>query len=299
MAAANCWLPSGIKFSDIGREQAGLEPSKAPTGSLLSLLKTLYFFDVKIMSLPPGLNTKTNPAVPNAGPKPQACGWGAKEAAGGAAQSLAPPDSCWAPLRRQGGCVLQRPSLPFFTIKQDSTSRATSLPCPPGGSQEAEAYASSWGLWVSWYPLPYLPGIVPSSSGGSQRVKRLRPETQAVSTTVFLAWFGDKNNCCFLLSHNFHWGHLGQDWVKASRRSGNSVEANSGAVSTGHTLPSPLHSRGIRAASYSLQNWPSVAFTPLCLLHSAWPVDMVSPDSHHLSPLHPTPAMLRVAGRVR
>lgn len=142
-AAANCWFPSGIKFSEIGREQAGLEPSKAPTGSLLSLLKTLYFFDVKIMSLPPGLNTKTNLAVPSAGPKPQACGWGAKEAAGGAAQSLAPPDSCWAPLRRQGGCVLQRPSLPFFTIKQDSTSRATSLPCPRGGSQEVEAYASS------------------------------------------------------------------------------------------------------------------------------------------------------------
>ena len=112
-------------------------------------------------------------------------------------------------------------------------------------------------------PLPYLPGIVPSSSRGSQGVRRLRPETPAMCTTVFFAWFGDKNNCCFLLSHTFHWGHLGQDWVKASRRSGNNVEANSGDVSIGHTLPSPLQSRGIRAASHSLQNWPWVAFLPL------------------------------------
>ena len=212
------------------------------------------------MSLPPGLNTKTNPSVLNAGSKPQACGWKAKEAAGVAAQSLAPPDSCWALLRRQGVCVLQRSNLPFFKIKQEDTSRATILPCLQG------AYANSWGLWVSWYSLRYLPGMVPSSSRGSQGVRRLRPETPAMCTTVFFAWFGDKNNCCFLLSHTFHWGHLGQDWVKASRRSGNSVEANSGDVSIGHTLPSPLHSRGIRAASHSLQNWPWVAFLPLFLL---------------------------------
>lgn len=47
-------------------------------------------------------------------------------------ESLASPDLCWALLRRQGVCVPQRPSLPFFKIKQEDTPRATILPCPQG-----------------------------------------------------------------------------------------------------------------------------------------------------------------------
>ena len=151
-------------------------------------------------------------------------------------------------------------------------------------------------------PLPYLPGMVPSNSRGSQGIRRLRPETPAMCTTVFFAWFGDKNNCFFLLSHTFHWGHLGQDWVKASRRSGNSVEANSGDVSIGHTLPSPLHSRGIscitQLAKLALSGLLATFFTSWGL-HSASPIDMISPDSYHLSPLYSTPVMLKAGGRMR
>lgn len=149
--------------------------------------KQFIFFNVKIMSLPPGLNTKTNPAVLNAGSKPQACGWKAKEAAGGAAQSLAPPDSCWALLRRQGVCVLQRSSLPFFKIKQEDTSRATTLPCLQGPPRRQRPMQTPGASGLADTPLPYLPGMVPSSSRGSQGVRRLRPETPAMCTTVFFA----------------------------------------------------------------------------------------------------------------
>lgn len=134
---------------------------------------------------PPGLNTKTNPAVLNAGSKPQACGWKAKETAGGAAQSLASPGSCWALLRRQGVCVPQRPSLPFFKIKQEDTSRATILPCPQGAPMRPRPMQTPGASGLSDTPLPYLLGMVSSSSRGSQGVRR--PETPAMCTTVFFA----------------------------------------------------------------------------------------------------------------
>lgn len=81
------------------------------------------------------------------------------------------------------------------------------------------------------------------------------------------------------------------------------MEANSGAISTGHTLPSPLHSSRIRATAYSLKNWPSVDFTPLCPLTGVFSTQpdlwLCFPDSYLLPTLHPTPAMLRAGGRVR
>lgn len=148
-AAADCWLLTAgscqalILWHWKGAGEVSVYKGSGWKPSPLSLLKTVYFFDVKIMSLPLGLNTKTNPAVPNARPKPQTCGCRAKEAVGRAAQSLAPPDSCYATLRKQGRHVLQRPSLPFVSIKQEGTSKAISLPCPTGGSQEAESYVNS------------------------------------------------------------------------------------------------------------------------------------------------------------
>ena len=80
------------------------------------------------------------------------------------------------------------------------------------------------------------------------------------------------------------------------------MEANSGDVSIGHTLPSPLHSRGIscitQLAKLALSGLLATFFTSWGL-HSASPIDIISPDSYHLCPLYSTPVMLKAGGRMR
>lgn len=101
---ANCWLLSGVYSLTSGGAGRVRGLRELPLEAFSLSLKNIYFFDVKTMfPLRPGLDTKTNPAVPNTRLKPQAFGCRAKEAAGGTAQNLARPTSCQAPLQRQGG----------------------------------------------------------------------------------------------------------------------------------------------------------------------------------------------------
>lgn len=92
------------------------------------------------MSLPSVLNTRTEPFVPNTGPKLQAFGWKANEAESGSSRLLL------SATQRQGGREAgpPRPSLPLVGTDQGNT-----FALPWRGPQEAEAYASFWGLQVS------------------------------------------------------------------------------------------------------------------------------------------------------
>ena len=195
------------------RGQAGLEPSRTPAGSLLCLsLKTIYFFNVETTSLLPGLNTKTDPAVPDTGPKPQAFGWRAKQAAGFATQSCSSRSLPSSTQEAGRPCPAKAEPSPCQNEPVQQVCPAPPTSQPTGNSScGCPLLGLLTELTPPPCPTPTTNGPPPpppghwGEGGGSWTIK----ETEALDPGTVLKLFAllgleIKNNCCSLLSHTFH-----------------------------------------------------------------------------------------------